>query len=135
MPMPYQLDQMVVYMFQQSNSKNYLFVYKNFEKVNTIIAPAVNFERISRFLSISPDGYTLLDVDDNGIKKYSIDNGIITYKFQSMIQDHIDLFRTDWSNSRIFIKRQIELLSCGIHKRSIQSVRMICQHQNLMHLI
>ncbi len=94
----------------QSNLKNYLFVYNNFEKVNTVIAPAVNFESISRFLSISPDGHTLLDVEDNGIKKYSIDNGTITYKLQSAIQDHIDLFWTDWSNSRIFIKRQDKIV-------------------------
>ncbi len=89
-----------------STPNNYLFIYKNFQQVSTLITPAATFESICRFLSVSPDGHTLLEADDKGIKSYSLDNEAVTYKFQSTIQDRIDLFRIDWNNSRLFIKRQ-----------------------------
>ena len=92
---------------------NQLFIFdKNSQNINIIIyiLPTVIFEGTCRFLSVSPDGKTLLAVDDKGMKSYSVKDYSASLNYRSSIMDNVKLFRPDWKNSRIFITRQAAIV-------------------------
>jgi len=64
------------------------------------------FEGPARFLSISPDGYTMIAVDNAGISSYSLNGDSVFFSSQSQINDRIELTRVDWRNSRLFVTMQ-----------------------------
>jgi len=68
------------------------------------------FDGLARFLSISPDGQTMLAADNHGVKKLLITDSSAEFDKQSEIHDKIGIFRPDWKNSRFFITRQKTIL-------------------------
>ncbi|HUI29450.1 MAG TPA: hypothetical protein VLX91_04465 [Candidatus Acidoferrales bacterium] len=60
----------------------------------------------ARFLSISPDGTTMLAADNKGIKSFALSHDSVVFKLQSPIKDQLGLFHCDWNDSLVFITRQ-----------------------------
>lgn len=84
-----------------------LFIFK---KDGTTSGPYNIFDGPVNFISISPDGSTMLVADNKGIKNYSLrgDSSVLT--LQSSVKDQISLFRVDWNKSNIFIVRQNKII-------------------------
>ncbi len=68
------------------------------------------FNGPARYLTISPDSLEILGVDNFGVKNYLLKGDSVIFSSQSSVSDRIELFHSDWKNSRIFITRQNTIL-------------------------
>lgn len=64
------------------------------------------FDGPARYLSISPDGTTMLAADNKGIKRYVLSADSAVLKLQSPVTDKIGLMHCDWNDSLVFVTRQ-----------------------------
>jgi hypothetical protein len=87
-------------------SGNFTPYLKFFSPNDSTLISISGCEGLSRYLSVSPDGTTFIAVDDKGVKRYLHVGVYPNFYKQSPITDRIEIFRADWTNSRIFITRQ-----------------------------